>query len=65
MLNRKSEDKIDAYILRTDPLNILQNNSIMPDANGNRKYLVPKDFKSICNGHDIKNFFKNFGVKNP
>lgn len=65
MLNLKSENKIDAYILRTDPLNILQNNSIMPDANGNRKYLLPTDFKSIYNGHDIKNFFKNFGVKNP
>ncbi len=62
----KSESKIDAYILRTDPLNILQNNSpIMPDVNGNRNYLFPKDLPSTYNGHSVDNIIKNFGVKNP
>lgn len=62
----KSESKIDAYILRTDPLNLLQNNSpIMPDVNGNRNYLFPKDLPSTYNGHSIDNIIKNFGVTNP
>ena len=61
----KSERKIEAYILRTDPLNKLQNNSpVMPDVNGNRHYLWPKDFPSVYNGHSIDNIIKNFGV-NP
>lgn len=61
----KSESNIDAYILRTDPLNKLQNSSpIMPDVNGNRHYLWPKDLPSVYNGHSIDNIIKNFGV-NP
>lgn len=45
----KSEKMIEAYILRTDPLNILQNRSpAMPDVNG----------------YSIDNIIKNFGV-NP
>ena len=61
----KSEKKIEAYILRTDPLNILQNRSpAMPDVNGNRHYLSPKDLPSVYNGHSIDNIIKNFGV-NP
>ena len=61
----KSEKKIEAYILRTDPLNILQNGSaVMPDVNGNKHYLWPKDLPSVYNGHSIDNILKNFGV-NP
>ena len=61
----KSEKMIEAYILRTDPLNILQNRSpAMPDVNGNRHYLSPKDLPSVYNGHSIDNIIKNFGV-NP
>ena len=61
----KSGKKIEAYILRTDPLNILQNRSpAMPDVNGNRHYLSPKDLPSVYNGHSIDNIIKNFGV-NP
>lgn len=62
----KSEKNIEAYILWTDPLNKLQNNSpIMPDVNGNRHYLWPKDLSSTYNGHSIDNIIKNFGVKKP
>ncbi len=57
-------DKKD-NILRTDPLNILQNSSpVMPDVNGNRHYLYPKDVPSVYNGHSIDNIIKNFGI-NP
>ena len=59
----KPENKIEAYILRTDPLNIIQNgSSAMPDVNGNRHYLLPRDFQSVCNGHSVNNIIKNFGV---
>ena len=62
----KSESKIDAYILSSDPLNTLQNkSSIMPDVNGNRYYLSPKDLPSQYNGHSMDNVLKNFGVNNP
>ncbi len=61
----KSENKIDAYIMKTDPLNALQNNCpVMPDVNGNRHYLIPKDGASIINGHSMDNVLKNFGIKN-
>lgn len=60
----KSEKKIDAYILRTDTLNKLQNNnSIMPDVNGQRHYLWPKDLQSVYNRHSIDNILKNFDVE--
>jgi len=43
-----------------------RNNSlIMPDVNGNRNYLFPKDLPSTYNGHSVDNIIKNFGVKNP
>jgi len=36
---KRSESKIDAYIMTTDPLNNVQNNFIIPHVNGNRHYL--------------------------
>ncbi len=62
----KSENSIEAYILRTDPLNIAQNSSLlMPDVNGRRHYLWPRDLPSTYNGHSIDSLFKCFGVSNP
>lgn len=61
----KSEGKIDAFIMATDPLNNIQNNTTLPDINGNRHYLMPTDASSIYNGHSIDNVLKNYGVKNP
>lgn len=67
----KSERKIDAFILRSDPLNGVQNNNttglglLMPDVNGKRHYLKPQDASSIYNGHSMDNVLKNFGVKKP
>lgn len=63
----KSESKIDAYILRTDPLNKMQDNlsPILPGVNGNRHSLWPKDLSSTYNGHSMDNMLKNFGVKKP
>ena len=59
----KSESKIDAYIMRTDPLNLLQNNTALPDVNGKRHYLTPTDAPSIYNGHSMDNVLKNFEEK--
>lgn len=44
----------DAYILRTDPLNVIQQNTILPSAGGRIHYLTP-DFNpgSYYNGHSI------------
>ena len=61
----KSESKIDAYIMATDPLNFIQNTTALPDVNGNRHYLLPTDESSKYNGHSIDNVLKNFGVKKP
>lgn len=56
----KSERNIDAYIMYTDPLNIIQDKTSIPKENGKRHYLFP----SVYNGHSIDNIIKNFGV-NP
>jgi len=61
----KSEDNIDAYIMRTDPLNNIQNNSILPHVNGNRHYVSPPDWNSVYNGHSMDNMLKHYGVKHP
>jgi RHS repeat-associated protein len=54
----KNESKIDAHIMRTDPLNYIQNSTPLPDVNGNRKYLIPTSLPSIYNGHSIDNMVK-------
>jgi RHS repeat-associated protein len=61
-----SEENIDAYILKSDPLNYIQNLApLLPDVNGNRHYLTPKDASSYYNGHSMDNVLKNFGIKTP
>lgn len=59
----KSERNIDAYIMYTDPLNIIQDKTSIPKANGKRHYLIPTDLPSVYNGHSMDNILKNFGVK--
>jgi RHS repeat-associated protein len=62
----KSEKKIDAYIMSTDPLNKVQNNAIvLPEVNGNRHTVKPTDFSSYYNGHSMDNMLKSMGLKNP
>lgn len=57
--NRASQ--IDAYIMLTDPLNSLQNSSrLMPNVDGTRHYVLPRDFPSIYNGHSMDNMLKVF-----
>lgn len=58
----KSERNIQAYIMTTDPLNILQDRLPIPKANGIRHYVNPVDFKSVVNGHSIDSMLKSFGV---
>jgi len=57
------ENKIDAYILASDPLNLIQNINIpfnlLPDVNGNINIIKPKNFKSLYNGHNIQNFINS------
>ena len=48
----RSEKSINAFIVITDPLNYLQKNSILPQANGNKIYVKPQKL----NGHSIDNF---------
>ena len=50
-------------ILITAPLNYIQNTHLpMPNVNGVKHYLMPKDFSSVIDGHSIDNILKNFGV---
>ena len=52
---------IDAYILLTDPLNIIQNNTkYLPSNIGDRYYLIPKDWGSFSNGHSIDSIIRSF-----
>src|SRR5690606_1455096 len=52
--------QVDAYITTEDPLNNLQNNSILPDVNGTRHY----EKGVLGNGHSIDNFLRIYGI-NP
>jgi RHS repeat-associated protein len=61
----KSEKNIIAFILSTDPLNIIQNHTALPNVNGKRHYLLPRDGASIYNGHSMDNILKNFGIRKP
>lgn len=59
----RTEGKINAYIMRTDPLNNAQSNSfLMPDVNGKRHYIMPTTAGSIYNGHSMDNMLKEFGI---
>ncbi|MET3036154.1 RHS repeat-associated core domain-containing protein [Chryseobacterium sp. NRRL B-14859] len=60
----RTEGKINAYIMRTDPLNNLQNSSALPSVNGNRRYITPTTAGSVYNGHSMDNMLKEFGI-NP
>jgi RHS repeat-associated protein len=67
-MEENSNSTVNAYIMRTDPLNLLQNTHyvlggwLMPDVNGNRIELTPVDFISRINGHSINNVLKSFGI---
>jgi RHS repeat-associated protein len=63
----RTEGKINAYIMRTDPLNKIQNGItsvgiMMPNVNGNRHYITPTTLGSIYNGHSMDNMLKEFGI---
>lgn len=61
----RTEGRIDAYIMRTDPLNNIQNNSsLMPDVNGKRHYITPTTLGGFYNGHSMDNVLREFGI-NP
>jgi RHS repeat-associated protein len=65
----RTEGLIDAYIMRTDPLNKLQNSLtsaglIMPDVNGKKHYITPRTAGAIFNGHSMDHMVKHLGI-NP
>ena len=63
-LNRKSNT--DAYILGTDPLNLIQSSSILPVAGGRQHYLVPNlNAGSFYNGHSIDHVIEALSPATP
>lgn len=62
------DSQVDAYIMRTDPLNLLQNNNLsglgllMPDVDGDRHYEMNYSTNGIFNGHSMENFLDIYGV---
>ncbi|WP_280696007.1 hypothetical protein [Chryseobacterium sp. H1D6B] len=65
----KSESKIDAYIMTTDPLNKMQNGhtalgQFVPDVNGNRHYIrQTKTLVTALGGHSIDTVLNEYGIK--
>jgi RHS repeat-associated protein len=53
--------KIDAQIMLSDPLNLFQTlfGYSLLKADGNRTYVMPKNFQSVINGHSIDNMYKS------
>ena len=56
------ESNIDAYILASDPLNLIQNIpfNAFPDVNGNINVIKPKDWDSVKNGHTIESLINSY-----
>jgi len=63
-LVNKSESKINAVVMSTDPLNAAQKSLGLPIANGKITTILPTDLKSVVNGHSIDNVLKNYNI-NP
>ena len=62
LLPLKSESKITAVIMLTDPLNFAQKNLGLPVANSNRTTIYPTDIDSVIDGHDQGNVCKSYGI---
>jgi RHS repeat-associated protein len=65
----RTEGLIKAYIMTTDPLNIVQNNNtllspgyFMPDVNGKRHYIKATHASSKYNGHSINTILREFKI---
>jgi hypothetical protein len=57
--------KIEAYVMCTDPLNLIQNKlKNLPNVNGKINYLWPVNESSVINGHSMDNVLNSMGVKN-
>ena len=53
---------IDAYIMRTDILNSIQNLTRLPNADGNIHIVEPVDNQSKIDGHSVNSLLKSFGI---
>lgn len=58
LLPLKSESKIKAVVMLTNPLNAAQKSLGLPVANGNKTIISPTDLKSVVNGHSMNNVLK-------
>jgi hypothetical protein len=61
LLPLKSESKINAVVMLTDPLNAIQS-KVGYQANGAIQLILPKDLKSIINGHSMDNVLKHYSI---
>lgn len=62
LLPLKSESKINAVVMLTNPLNAAQKSLGLPVANGIRITIYPTDLKSVVNGHSMNNVLKNYNI---
>ena len=51
----------DAYVMMSDPLNSMQQNSILPSAGGEKHMLQPVSPSGWYNGHTIDNVIQSLG----
>jgi hypothetical protein len=49
----------DAYVMMSDPLNSMQQNSILPSAGGEKHYIEPVSASGWYNGHTIDNVIQS------
>ena len=63
-IRENPNSQVNAYIMKTDPLNILQDMSSAPNVNGKRHYEMSYSKSALTNGHSIDNFLRIYKI-NP
>jgi RHS repeat-associated protein len=57
---QKKATTTEAYILKTDPLNVLQNATGLPTAGGKKHFIEPGSTQGAANGHSINSIIESF-----
>lgn len=60
--SQNPSSNVDAYIMRTDPLNYLQLTTPLPNPNGTIHYQSSTSPRALFNGHSMNNFLDIFGI---